>query len=110
MFAVVEILGKQYKVQEGEIVKIDNLNLKKEEKYIIEKVLLLKKNKDIKIGTPALTDVKVEATVVDNKKDKKIIVIKFKPKKRYTRTLGHRQKYSYIKIEKIKTGTAKKTG
>ncbi|MCK4777677.1 MAG: 50S ribosomal protein L21, partial [Actinomycetia bacterium] len=77
MFAVVEILGKQYKVQEGEIVKIDNLNLKKEEKYIIEKVLLLKKNKDIKIGTPALTDVKVEATVVDNKKDKKIIVIKF---------------------------------
>ena len=100
MFAIVEILGKQYKVTEGEILQIDKIEKKKDEKIVFDNVLLFEKDGSIEIGKPKL-DIKVEGTIIEHKKDKKVIVFKHKPKKRYHRTYGHRQQYSFVKIEKI---------
>lgn len=111
MYAIVEISGKQYKVQEGDIVFVDRLeNVEEGNKITFDKVLMISDDKKVTIGQDTVKGAKVEASVIGHGKSKKIIVYKFKPKKNYRRTQGHRQPYTKIQIEKISTASrAKKT-
>ena len=109
MYAIVEISGKQYKVQEGDIVFVDRLEDKEEgSKITFDKVLLVSDENKVTIGQGTVKGAKVEASVIGHGKSKKIIVFKFKAKKNYRRTQGHRQPYTKIQIEKIVTSSRAK--
>jgi large subunit ribosomal protein L21 len=101
MYAVIETGGKQYKVQEGEEIRVEKLDVEEGNEYKFDKVMLISKDGDLKIGKPYLEGAAVNATVVKHDKEKKIIVFKYKPKKDYKKKQGHRQPYTQIKIEKI---------
>ncbi len=111
MYAIVEISGKQYKVQEGDIVFVDRIeNAEEGQELTFDKVLFVSDGKKVTVGTDTVKGATVKASVVGHGKAKKIIVFKFKAKKNYRRTQGHRQPYTKIQIEKISTATrAKKT-
>jgi large subunit ribosomal protein L21 len=101
--AVIKTGGKQYLVQEGDKIKIEKIDKEVGEEIIFDEVLLLKNEKgEIKIGQPFLKDVKVIGKVLSQGKGKKIIVLKYKPKRRYRVKKGHRQKYTEVEIVKIK--------
>ena len=101
MIAVIEIGGKQYKVKEKDVLKTEKIEGKAEEKISFNKVLLVSRDDEIKIGKPLLPNAKVEARILEQGKGKKIKVIKFKPKVRYHKKIGHRQPYTKVIIEKI---------
>ncbi|MCF6465365.1 50S ribosomal protein L21 [Clostridium sp. Cult2] len=101
MYAVVETGGKQYRVQEGDIVFVEKIDTNEGEKIDLSKVLLVSKEDDLIVGKPYVEGAKVEATVLEQGKAKKIIVFKYKSKKNYRKKQGHRQPYTKLKIEKI---------
>ena len=102
MYAIVEISGKQYKVQEGDIVFVDRLENEEEGKKVtFDKVLLISDGKKVTIGQNTVKGAKVEASVIGHGKGKKILVYKYKAKKNYRKTQGHRQPYTKIEIKKI---------
>ena len=100
MLAVVEIGKKQYLVEKGDNLEVQRLKGQKD-KITFDKVLLLSDGKKVKIGTPYLEGARVEAQILEEKKGKKIIVYKFKRRKKYRRKQGHRQIYTAIKITRI---------
>ena len=100
MLAVVEISKKQYLVEKGDNLEVQRLKGQKD-KITFDKVLLLSDGKKVKIGTPYLEGARVEAQILEEKKGKKIIVYKFKRRKKYRRKQGHRQIYTAIKITRI---------
>lgn len=101
MYAIVEIAGFQYRVEENKTVKIPFLGKEPGEKIEIDRVLLLSDDKGVKVGQPIVDKAKVSAKVVENGKDKKVIVFKKKRRKGYRVKRGHRQMYTTILIEKI---------
>jgi large subunit ribosomal protein L21 len=102
MLAVIKTGGKQYLVKPGDKLKVEKINQKEGEEVIFSDVLLVEKNKKIEIGTPIVKDTKVEAKILSQGKGDKIIVFKYKAKKRYSRKIGHRQPYTEIEIIGIK--------
>ena len=106
MYAVIETGGKQYRVQEGDVITVEKLNVEAGETVTFEKVLLLGEGKDVKVGTPYL-DAAVTGSVVENGKGQKVIIYKYKAKKDYRKKQGHRQPYTMVKIESL-TGAAPK--
>ena len=106
MYAVIETGGKQYRVQEGDVVTVEKLNVEAGDVVTFDKVLVLGEGKDVKVGTPYL-DAAVTATAVENGKGKKVIIFKYKAKKDYRKKQGHRQPYTMVKIESL-TGEAPK--
>lgn len=104
MYAIVEIRGKQYKVQEGDIVFVDRMDEVEEGKEItFDKVLFLSDGKKVTVGTDTVKGAKVKATVIGHGKSKKILVFKYKAKKNERKMRGHRQPYTKIQIKKITT-------
>ncbi|MCF7795642.1 50S ribosomal protein L21 [Patescibacteria group bacterium] len=103
MITVIKTGGKQYKVKEGDKIKIEKINLKPESKYTFEEVLLLsdEDGSNTEIGNPLLKNVKVEATILDQGKNKKIRVAKYKNKIRYNKIYGHKQPFTEVQIKKI---------
>ncbi len=101
MYAIIEACGKQYKVAEGDEVFVEKLDLNEGDKVTFDKVLLLSDGEKVKIGTPTVKSAKVEATVIENGKAKKVVVFKYKAKKNERKKQGHRQPYTKIKIDKI---------
>lgn len=101
MYAVIKTGGKQYRVQEGEVLKVEKLAADVGETVELDQVLALKTGDDLKIGTPLVEGAKVQAKVLAQGKAKKIIVFKYKPKKNYRKKQGHRQSYTSLRIEKI---------
>lgn len=103
MYAVVELKGHQYIVQEGDTIVVDNVNLGEWEKMTIETVLLAfdDKNQKVIVGTPYIAKATVECIVSKNQKWDKVSIIKFKRKNRYQRTIGFRQHQSLLDIKKI---------
>lgn len=101
MYAVIETGGKQYRVQEGDVLRIEKLDVEVGEKAVFDKVLLVSNDGDITVGNPFVEGVKVEASVMDQNKAKKIIVYKYKAKKNERKKQGHRQPYTEVKIETI---------
>lgn len=97
MKAIFETGGKQYYVQEGDVLFVEKLDGENESKVVFDKVLMA----NGKVGTPYVNGAKVEAKIVKQGKAKKIVVFKYKPKKKYRRTQGHRQPYTKIEISKI---------
>lgn len=106
-YAIVESGGKQYKAVEGATIDVDRLHLEIGKKIKLSEVLLYHDGKKAEVGTPKLKNVKVDATVIDNYKAKKIIVFKYKSRIRYRVKSGHRQRYTRLMINKI-TKAAKK--
>lgn len=105
-FAVIKTGGKQYKVSEGDTVKIERIKAGKKEpkegdKLTFNEVLMVSDNKTYNIGTPTVKGATVEGELKDLGKDKKVTVIKYKAKSRYFRKKGHRQPYFKVKINKI---------
>ena len=100
MYAIIETGGKQYKVQQGDVVFIEKLNVEAGETVTFDKVLAVGGD-DIKVGAPYVDGATVSANVVKNGKDKKIIVYKYKPKKGYHKKQGHRQPYTKVEITAI---------
>lgn len=103
MYAVVELKGHQYIVQEGDTIVVDNVDLDEGAKMTIETVLLAfdDKGQKVIVGTPYIAKAKVECIVSKNQKGDKVSVIKFKRKNRYQRTIGFRQHQSLLDIKKI---------
>ena len=93
MYAIIESCGKQYKVTEGDVVYFEKLDAEEGK---------------VDVGAPYVKGVKVEGKVVSHGKGKKIIVYKYKAKKNYRRTQGHRQPYTKVEITTIKTASARK--
>ena len=102
MYAIIESCGKQYKVSEGDVVFFEKLDTEAGKKVSVDKVVLVSDDKKVEVGAPYVKGVKVEGKVVEHGKGKKIIVYKYKAKKNYRRTQGHRQPYSKVEITKIK--------
>lgn len=101
MYALVEILGKQYKAVEGEVLLVDRLPLEAGSSYESEKVLAIVDNENAKFGAPYVEGAKVVATVGEEVKGDKVKVYKFHRRKGYRRTQGHREKYTKLTITKI---------
>jgi len=101
VFAVIETGGKQYKVNEGDIIFVEKLDVNGGETVTFDKVMALSTGDDFKVGAPTVEGAKVEANVVKNGKAKKIYVMTYKPKKNEKRKIGHRQPYTKVQIEKI---------
>jgi large subunit ribosomal protein L21 len=97
--AVIKTGGRQYKVKVGDIIKVEKINKEKDSTVNFE-VLLLADEKNVQIGKPVLKE-KVQGKILKQEKSKKISVIKYKPKTRYKRNLGHQQPYTEIEITKI---------
>ena len=109
MYAIIESCGKQYKVTEGDVVFFEKLDAEEGKKVTFDKVILVSYDKKVQVGNPYVKGIKVEGKVVSHGKGKKILVFKYKAKKNYRRTQGHRQPYTKVEITAIKTATAKKT-
>jgi len=102
--AVIATGGKQYLIKEGDTLKVEKLNKKKDAEVNFTKVLLYSDGKKIEIGKPTVRGGKVTAKVVEEGRNRKVNVIKYKNKIRYKRTIGHRQHFTKIKIQKITLG------
>lgn len=107
MYAIIESCGRQYKVSEGDVVFFEKLEVEEGKKITFDNVVLVSDDKDVKVGSPYVKGVKVEGKVIAHGKHKKILVYKYKAKKNYRRTQGHRQPYTKIEITKIKTAADK---
>lgn len=101
MIAVIKTGGKQYVVQPGDKIKVEKIDKKEGEVFTFSDVLLVEKSKKVEVGTPILK-AEVEAKILSHGKDEKVIVFKYKPKKRYSRKIGHRQPYTEVEIVGIK--------
>jgi large subunit ribosomal protein L21 len=102
MYAVVKTGGKQYKVREGQTLKVEKLEVEPGTSIDLEVLMLTdEEGKDLKVGTPTVEGAKVSAKVIEHGRADKILVVKYKPKSRYKRTNGHRQPFTALQIEKI---------
>ena len=102
MYAIVVTGGKQYKVQEGDILFVEKIDVAAEESITFDTVLAVGDDSGFKMGSPTVDGAQITAKVIKQGKDKKIIVFKYKPKKGYRNKKGHRQPYTKIQIETIK--------
>lgn len=101
MYAIIETGGKQYRVQEGDVIRVEKLEIADGETVKFDKVLLISDEGKLNVGKPYVDGAVVEAVVENQGKAKKIIIFKYKAKKDYRKKQGHRQPYTQIKIEKI---------
>lgn len=101
MYAVLKTGGKQYRVQEGDVIYVEKLNAEVDSTVELNEVLAVGTDTGIKVGAPVVEGAKVVAKVAAQGKAKKVIVFKYKAKKDYRRKNGHRQPYTKLVIEKI---------
>ena len=101
VFAIIVTGGKQYKVNEGDVVYVEKLGVEVGETVTFDKVLTVEKDGDLKVGAPYVEGATVTANVVKNGKSKKIYVFKYKAKKNEKKKIGHRQQYTKIQIQTI---------
>ena len=101
MYAIIETGGKQYKVQAGDQIRVEKLNVEDGGAVVFDKVLAAGEGADIKIGAPYLEGVTVEGTAVESGKGDKVIIFKYKAKKDYRKKQGHRQPYTLVEITSV---------
>ena len=101
MFAVIKSGGKQYKVALGSILKLEKLDTRKNNNVVFKEVLMVKNDKSYEVGAPFLENAEVKGKVLENKRDKKIIVFKKRRRHNSRRKNGHRQSLSIVQIEEI---------
>jgi len=100
-YAIIESGGKQYKAVEGSMIEVDLLSSEAGEQVVLNSVLLLVDGEKIDVGTPAVKGVRVEATIVAHFKGPKLVIFKYRPKKRIRVKTGHRQLYTRLKVNSI---------
>ncbi|NEW04503.1 50S ribosomal protein L21 [Paenibacillus sp. SYP-B3998] len=101
MYAIIETGGKQYKVQEGDVLYIEKLNAAEGDVVSFDRVLAVSKESGLVVGAPLVSGAAVSAKVEKHGKGAKVIVYKYKPKKNYHKKQGHRQPYTRVVVEKI---------
>lgn len=101
MYAIIETGGKQYKVSEGDVIKVEKLAVEAGTAYAFDKVLVVSGDNGISVGAPYVEGAKVAATVIGDGKAKKVIIYKYKSKKGFHKKKGHRQPYTMLKIDSI---------
>jgi large subunit ribosomal protein L21 len=101
MYAVIQTGGKQYRVAPGEFVKVEKLQGKAGDPVTFEKVLMTSDGEIVNIGNPYLSDAKVQGRITRQGRDRKILVFKYKKRKKYRRKNGHRQSFTLIKVDEI---------
>jgi large subunit ribosomal protein L21 len=101
MYAVILTGGKQYRVKAGDILAVEKLGVDQGRKVHFDRVLLIEDGESVQIGRPMLENAAVEAEVVENFKDEKVLVFKKKKRKQYRRTRGHRQQLTKVRIDRI---------
>lgn len=100
-FAVIKTGGKQYKVAEGQNLKIEKLPQAASDAVVFDDVLMVANGDQIQIGQPKVEGARVTAKVLKKARARKIIILKYRPKKRYKKKMGHRQHYTEVQITKI---------
>ncbi len=101
MYAIIRTGGKQFRAEPGKTIKVPSLKVEVGESVTFEDVLLTSTDDGLKLGEPTVPGVTVTGEVVEQGKDKKIIVFKWKRRKNYRRKQGHRQKYTAVRIDEI---------
>ena len=101
MYAVVSTGGKQYKVQQGETLRIEKIPGEVGSKVTLDRVLMVADGENVRVGQPVLEKAAVQASIVEQDKAKKVLVFKYKRRKRYRRKQGHRQPFTAIRIDGI---------
>ena len=101
MYAIIETGGKQYKVAEGDIITVEKLGVEAGQEYTFDKVLVLAKDGDVKVGAPYVEGAAVTASVIGDGKAKKVVVYKYKRKTGYHKKNGHRQPFTKLQIKSI---------
>lgn len=101
MYAIIRSGGKQYKVEEGSVLRLEKLSAEEGARIHLNDVLVVTADGKTHVGDPFVKGAKVEATVLKSEKGKKVIVFKYKRRKQYKRKRGHRQLFSKVRIEKI---------
>ncbi|MGS0765158.1 50S ribosomal protein L21 [Syntrophomonas curvata] len=102
MYAVIESGGKQYKVSEGSVLKVEKLDAAAGDRLTIDQVLMVSdENGKVKVGDPVVSNARVEVEVMEQGRDKKVVVYKYKKRKNYRRKQGHRQPFTRLKVIKI---------
>ena len=102
MYAVIATGGKQYRVTEGETLKVEKLAGEEGSKIELDQVLMVGDGDNIQVGTPVLDSGKVTATIKSHGRGKKVEIVKFRRRKHHRKQMGHRQSYTEIEINKIK--------
>ena len=108
MFAVVKTGGKQYRVSEGDVIKVEKLDGEVGKPVVLDQVLMVGDEKGVTVGEPLVAGTAVTADVLEQKKDKKITVFKKKRRHNYRRKRGHRQEITVLRVTKIAGAAAKK--
>ncbi len=99
MYAVIESGGKQYKVSEGTVLKVEKLEVAVGDRLSIDKVLMINdENGNVKVGNPLVNNARVEVEVMEQGREKKVVVFKYKRRKNYRKKQGHRQPFTKIKV------------
>ncbi len=101
MYAIIDDHGRQYTVRAGDLVDIDLKGEPEQQSITFDRVLMVRDDSGVKVGTPTLKGAKVVATVVGDIKGKKLIIRKYRRRKNYRRKQGHRQRYTRVRIESI---------
>ena len=108
-YAIIRTGGRQFRVAEGDTLDVDLLDVEPGKTATFDDVLLFADGKDLTHGNPLVSGAKVTAEVLEQRKDKKVVAFKYKRRKGYHRTVGHRRKLTRVKIKTIDVGS-KKTG
>ena len=106
-YAIIKTGGRQYRVAEGDTIDVDLLDVEAGKTAAFGDVLMFSDGKDLTHGNPLIPGARVTAEVVEQRKDKKVIAFKFKRRKGYHRTVGHRRKLTRVKIRSISLGAKK---
>jgi large subunit ribosomal protein L21 len=101
MYAIIDDHGRQYTVKAGDLVDLDLKGLPEQQSITFDRVLMVRGDAGVKIGTPTVAGAKVVATVVGDVKGRKIIIRKYRRRKNYRRKQGHRQHFTRVRIESI---------
>tara|TARA_B100000965_G_scaffold189982_1_gene158579 strand:- start:70 stop:498 length:429 start_codon:yes stop_codon:yes gene_type:complete len=107
-YAIVEASGKQFWLQSNRYYDLDRCHAEVDDVLTIDKVLLIKDEKDLKLGKPYVKDAKVEIKVLEHRRGPKIIVYKMRPKKKTRRKNGHRQELTRVLVQSISVGSKPK--
>ncbi len=103
MYAVIETGGKQYRVNEGDVIRVEKLIADVGSEIGFDKVLMVGEGDQVRVGTPVVDGASVTGTVIEQDRHRKIVVFKMKRRKNYRRKQGHRQDYTGVRIEKIES-------
>jgi len=104
MYAVIKTGGKQYRVEEGQTIKVEKLNAEEGASIDLDEVLMVNNGGDIKLGAPFIDNGKVSAVIESHGRGKKVKIVKFRRRKHHRKQMGHRQSFTELKITGISAG------